>query len=315
MKYFNLYKSLVVFALFLIQTALSAQQESMFSRYMFNTMTITPAYAGSHDALRFSVQARRQWLNFNGSPLTALASVDGVSKDERAGWGVLVGYEQIGLYKTQDVYGNYAYRFEMGEGKLALGIRAGATFYQNKLQSAVLADPLDILYANDINYVVPKMGIGAYYQDEQWYIGMSVPNMVSYRSGRSFSLNDEKSYIRRHYFVNAGFIIPIEKGVMLKPSILIKYVKAAPVQADINLQMYVLNKVSVGVGYRTGDAITFMAEVFPNENLRIGYSYDFTLSRIRLYGGGAHEIIVGYELSNTNKRGGNRWRMQDIKYF
>jgi type IX secretion system PorP/SprF family membrane protein len=301
--------------MFFFQVA-QAQQEPMYSRYMFNTLTITPAYAGSHEALRFSGQVRRQWLGINGSPLTGVLSADGVSKDNRAGWGVLLGYEKIGLYQSQDIHGNYAYRMEMGEGNLALGIRAGGTLYQYNATDAVLAEGPDPLYQNNENFFVPKMGVGAYYQDDLWFVGLSIPNLATYRSNRAFSLNDERSYIRRHYFAHMGFLRELDRGLLIKPSFLVKYVQGAPIQADVNCQLYFNNKVSIGAGYRTGDALAFMFEFFPTEQLRIGYSYDATVSRLRFHGGNAHEIIVGYELPTDNRRRrGSRYRMQDIKHF
>ena len=293
--------------------SLYAQQEPLFSRYMFNTLSITPAYAGSHEALRFSMQGRRQWAGIAGSPATGMVSADGVSKDTRAGWGFLAGYESIGLYRTTDIHGNYAYRMEMGEGNLALGIRAGGTFYEHNGADAELIDAGDPLYSQNNSFFVPKMGVGAYYQDAQWFCGISVPNLATYRADRPFSLNDDRSFIRRHYFAHAGFITELDRGIMLKPSFLIKYVKGAPIQADFNTQLYINNKIGFGAGYRTGDSFSLMIEFFPNEQIRIGYSYDATTSRLARYGANAHEVLLGYELENKRKY--RRYRMQDIKHF
>jgi type IX secretion system PorP/SprF family membrane protein len=310
-------KKYLLFMVFFGSTCIaSAQQDAMFTKYMFNSMSINPAYAGSHEALRLSAQIRRQWWNFPGAPITGLLSVDGISKDTRAGWGALVGYEKIGLYQTQDLLGNYAYRFEMGEGKLAIGIRGGGTLYQNRLTQADLADAGDGVYASNTNFFIPKFGLGAYYQDENWYCGLSIPTLVSFKPNRRFSINDDSTFLRRHYFAHTGFVKEVDRGLFIKPSILLKYVKGAPPQADLNLQVYFNNLIGVGASYRTSDAVVLMAEVFPIEQLRIGYSYDFTTSRLRYYGGGAHEIILSYEL-NSNKRRTmkSKYKMRDIKYF
>ncbi len=299
------------------QVTLNAQQEAMFSRYMFNTLAITPAYAGSHEVLRVSMQARRQWMGINGSPSTGLISADGVSRDTRAGWGVLAGYESIGLYRNTELHGNYAYRMEMGDGNLAIGIRAGGTFYQHRATEAALQQSGDPLYAQNDGFFVPKMGVGVYFQDPNWFAGVSVPNLATYRPGRAFTFNDDLSYVRRHYFAHLGLITELDRGIMLKPSVLVKYVKGAPIQADLNVQVYVNNKIGFGAGYRTGDSFSIMCEFFPNEMLRIGYSYDATTSRLANFGANAHEIVVGYEFGNTRRASPtrNRYRMQDIKHF
>jgi type IX secretion system PorP/SprF family membrane protein len=314
----NYIKSITILLLVIVYTDyLCAQQEAMFSRYMFNTLTITPAYAGSHEATRFSIQGRHQWAGISGSPSTGIVSADGVSRDKRAGWGVIAGYEAVGLYKTTELHGNYAYRIETENGNIALGIRAGGTFYQHNATDAILTDGNDPLYAQNSNFFVPKMGVGAYYQDDRVFMGLSVPNLATYRTGRPFTLNDNKSFIRRHYFAHGGFIAEIDRGIMIKPSVLVKYVQGAPIQADINAQLYVNNKIGFGGGYRTGDSFCIMFEFFPNENMRIGYSYDATTSRLANFGANAHEIILGYEVSSKRKAGmrKSRYRMQDIKHF
>jgi type IX secretion system PorP/SprF family membrane protein len=311
------YPILIACLTILGHATLNAQQEAMFSRYMFNTMAITPAYAGSHEALRVSMQARRQWMGIAGSPTTGLVSADGVSRDTRAGWGILAGYESIGLYRNTEIHGNYAYRMEMGDGNLALGIRAGGTFYQHRGTEANLQQGGDPLYAQNEGFFVPKMGVGAYFQDDNWFAGASVPNLAAYRAGRAFTFNDDQSFVRRHYFAHLGFITGLDRGIMLKPSILVKYVKGAPVQADINAQVYVNNKIGFGAGYRTGDSFSILCEFFPNEMLRIGYSYDATTSRLAKFGANAHEIVIGYEFADQRRASPtrNRYRMQDIKHF
>ena len=291
---------------------LNAQQDAMFTKYMFNSLSMNPAYAGSHENLRVSAQARRQWMNFPGSPTTLLASIDGTAADNRMGWGGLLGYDRIGLNYITDLHGNYAYRFGVGEGTLALGIRAGVTWYRSNLASADLGDlVVDPVFDQNVSFFIPKAGIGVYYQQEKFYAGVSVPTLVSIDPRRDFSLKDDSTFARRHYFLHTGMVFAAAEGFSLKPSVLIKAVKGAPVEADLNLQLYFLERFGVGVSYRTGDAVVCMAELFTRSGLRVGYSYDFTLSRINNHGGGAHEIIVGYEWGGTGDKG----KMRDIKYF
>ncbi len=290
---------------------LNAQQDAMFTKYMFNSLSMNPAYAGSHENLRASAQARRQWVSFPGSPTTLLASMDGAAADNRMGWGALLGYDHIGLNYITDLHGNYAYRFGIGEGTLALGIRAGATWYRSNLAAADLADPVDAVFDQNVSFVIPKAGFGVYYQQEKFYAGISVPTLVSIDPRRDFSLKDDSTFARRHFFLHTGFVFEASDGFNLKPSVLVKAVKGAPVQADLNLQLYFLERFGVGVSYRTNDAVVCMAELFTQSGFRVGYSYDFTLSRINNHGGGAHEIIVGYEWGGAGDKG----KMRDIKYF
>lgn len=302
-------------SLLLLAGSLSAQQESLFSRYMFNSLTLSPAYAGSHESLRLAAQLRSQWAGIEGAPSTAVLALDGISPDTRSGWGLLLGGEKIGLYQTQDVQANYAYRFELGRGKLALGLRAGGTFYQHRASDASLAQGGDLAYQANENYLVAKAGVGAYYQDKHCFLGFSVPNLATYRKNSPFSLNDDQSYLRKHYFLHGGFLVEFDRGLMLKPTALVKYVKGAPIQLDLNTQLYFNNRISIGAGYRTGDAFVLMLEFFPNERLRLGYAYDATFSQLQYQGANAHEVVIGYEIRERRRRANPIYKMQDIHYF
>ena len=135
-----LYVALVVLCPF-APAALHAQQEPLYSQHQFNPLTYNPGYAGSNEALSLQMQLRRQWWGVKGAPQGGMLSADWAGKDGRTGWGIGLNAQRIGLYDRADLHANYAYRMEMGEGKLALGIRGGGVWHQNRLTDAVLSTP------------------------------------------------------------------------------------------------------------------------------------------------------------------------------
>ncbi|MBN8682955.1 MAG: type IX secretion system membrane protein PorP/SprF [Chitinophagales bacterium] len=300
----------------LAPTALRAQQEPLYSQHQFNPLTYNPAYAGSNEALSLKMQVRRQWWGFKGAPQGGMLSADWAGKDGRTGWGLGFNAQRIGLYDRADIHGNYAYRMEMGEGKLALGIRAGGVFYQNRLSDAVLSDPDDEVYGQNTSFFVPKVGVGVYYEQENWNFSFALPTLVSWHPDRAFTMQEDSVFLRRHWYAGTAFALPIDEGLVLKPALLLKYVKGAPLQADISAQLYFKDLLGLGAGYRTGDAFSILLDFFPTENLRFGYSYDMSVGKLRNFQSGSHEISVGYCLqSDSGYETVRRNRRETMRYF
>ena len=310
-----LYVALVVLCPF-APAALHAQQEPLYSQHQFNPLTYNPGYAGSNEALSLQMQLRRQWWGVKGAPQGGMLSADWAGKDGRTGWGIGLNAQRIGLYDRADLHANYAYRMEMGEGKLALGIRGGGVWHQNRLTDAVLSDPGDEVYGQNTSFFVPKVGVGVYYEQENWNFSFALPTLVSWHPERAFTQEEEQVFLRRHWYAGTAFVLQIEEGLALKPSLLLKYVKGAPVQADLSAQLYFKDLFSLGAGYRTGDACIFLLDFFPTEHLRFGYSYDMRVGKPSNFRPSSHEISVGYRLqSGTGYETIRRNRLQTMRYF
>jgi type IX secretion system PorP/SprF family membrane protein len=285
----------IVILLVLLSIGMTAQQDLMVSQYMFNGLFLNPAYAGSHKYISSSLLYRDQWVNFPGAPKTALVAVDGPVEDLNIGLGLIVANDRIGVTEQTDLYGNYAYQLRLGEGKLAFGIRAGASNYQVTNSDLTVWDENDEMFTGRNNFWIPKLSFGTYYFAETWYAGLAVPNLLAYDPMSPFSLDvDQSSFVRRHYFLNGGYVFKLNRSLKLKPSVLVKYTTSAPLQGDLNLNLFFMDQFCIGGSYRSGDAFTLMAE-YQAKRFRVGYAYDFTTSRIRKYSAGSHEIMIGFD--------------------
>lgn len=295
-------KLIIITAITLIHVVAKAQQEPMVSQYMFNGLFLNPAYAGSHNYVSSSLLHRTQWVNFPGAPKTTLLAVDGLvpTKSQNMGAGLIVAHDRIGATEQTDIFANYSYHLKLGKGKLAFGLKAGVSNYIFKSDNLVIWDEGDEVFTGRRNAWLPKFGAGAYYFSDKWYAGISIPTLVAYDARHDFNFDVNKgSFINRHYYLYGGYVFKLNENVKLKPSTLVKYHPAAPVEADLNLNLLYKDQFWIGASYRSMDAIVLMVEYQTNSRFRVGYAFDFTTSKIRNYSTGTHEIMIGYDFGKN----------------
>jgi type IX secretion system PorP/SprF family membrane protein len=287
------------------------QQDPMLSQYMFNGLYLNPAYAGSHKYWSSTLTYRNQWVGFNGSPKTAIAAVDGPLPGKNMGLGALFMHDQIGVTKQNTALVHYAYQLRFGDfGKLAFGAQAGISQFSARLTDLTVWDE-DQVFQNDLSSkVLPRFGIGAYWFSDKWYAGLSIPTLFAYDSDEAFEIDVSRAtFLRRHYLLTGGYVFNMNQWWKLKPSVLLKYVQNAPLEADINLSSVFLDQFWIGASYRTGDAVAILLEYQSTAYFRIGYSYDITTSKLRNHSSGSHEIMIGFDF------GRNLVKVKTPRYF
>jgi type IX secretion system PorP/SprF family membrane protein len=302
-------KKLIVIISALI-SSVYAQQDLMVSQYMFNGLFLNPAYAGSHKYISSSVLHRTQWVNFSGAPRTALLAIDGPIAEKNMGLGLIVANDRIGATEQTDIYANYSYQLKLSDCKLAFGLRAGVSNYIFKSNNLTVWDSNDEVFNGRRTQWLPKVGFGMYYFCDKFYAGISIPTLIAYDHNYSFGFDVNKAaFVKRHYFLNGGYVFTLNDNFKLKPSALLKYEPSAPLQGDVNLNLLYKEKIWLGGSYRTGDAFTVMVEYQTNFRFRVGYAYDITASKIRKYSAGTHEIMIGYDF------GKDLVKIKSTRYF
>lgn len=271
----------------------------MTSQYMFNGLFINPAYAGSHPYASATVLHRSQWTGMEGAPRTNLLGIDGPLWNNKMGLGLTFSHDRIGISTDMEMALNYAYRIRTGNnGHLAFGLKAGLSMYSAHLGELVYWDAQDAVYQHDIsNAPVGKFGFGMYWNNERSFIGLSVPTLTAADGEITSGLATAPDhYFTQHAYLNAGHVFELNEDFDLKPSVLIKYQRQAPPQADLNMNLLFRDRFWLGAGYRTGDAVVGMVEFQVNHIFRIGYAYDINTSKLRHYNGGSHEVMLGIDL-------------------
>lgn len=281
-----------------VVTSVNAQQDAQYSQYMFNTLAINPAYAGSRDVVSATALYRKQWVNTPGSPRTATFSVDAPFNKEKVGVGLVVFNDKIGITNTTGAYASYAFRMRLKKGTLALGLQAGFSQYSADFTSVKLDqdNQADGAFATNVNKFMPNFGAGVYYNTDRFYIGVSMPRIVNNKMFKKSDTTVSLSHQTRHLFLMSGVVIPLSQDVKLKPSTLIKLVEGAPIQVDVNANIWFYDAIAAGLSYRiSAGTLVSMVEIQATKQIRIGYAYDAALGQSKVVGRGSHEIMARYE--------------------
>ncbi len=288
-----------------------AQQDGLFSQYMFNTMLINPAYAGSRDVLSLNALYRKQWVNVPGAPETMTFSADAPIKKEKMGLGLTLFNDKIGVTNSTGFYGNYAYRIRLtNNSTLSMGANIGLTYYTANLTNVKYADDnsSDNAFSANITKWMPNLGLGLFYNTDKFYIGLSMPHVLNNK------LTNDPGVTARQYrqaYLLAGYVFDLSNKFKLRPSALLKEVSGAPIQLDLNANIWMYDLVAFGISYRSLDAPLFMIEIQATEQLRFGYAFDYSTSikPDNNLGRTTHEVMLRYEF------GYDKSKMLTPRYF
>jgi type IX secretion system PorP/SprF family membrane protein len=315
MKGINIYIKRILFTIGVMLFAYSnsfAQTEPMYSQYMYNMLGVNPAYAGNREVTSFNFFQRKQWVGLEGAPQTTSVSVDNAIYNKKAGWGVQMYDDKLGVEKADGINLMTATRIRVSQnGILSGGLTFGLMNYRidliNVANRYTTSDPA--FYSN-FNKWTPSIGLGLYYNTDNFYAGISIPNVLKSRlSAFDIMKSGLQKVNAKHLFLTTGFVYALNEEVKIKPSTMIKIVQGAPIEADLNTNVWFHDLISVGVSYRTGDAVIGMAEIQANDNIRFGYAYDVTLSPLKYYNNGSHEFMIRYEFGNT------KTKVKSTRYF
>jgi type IX secretion system PorP/SprF family membrane protein len=276
-----------------------AQQDAMYSQYMFNTLAINPAYAGSRNVLSATALFRSQWSGIKGAPKTGTFTIDAALREKKIGLGLQLFNDKLGITQTTGAVVSYAYRLRMENGTLAFGLQASGSQYRADFASAVLSPDggIDPSFANNVNKFLLNFGTGIYYNSDRFYIGLSAPQLLANKlNNNTTALENAPSATRQlHLFLAAGYVFPLSEEFKLKPSVLFKGVKGAPLEGDFNATLWIKDVIGLGAQYRTNADISGMFELQVSPQIRVGYAYDHSITPLRNYNSGGHEIMLRYE--------------------
>ena len=313
-----------------LSTAAIAQQDAMFTKYMFNSLSYNPAYAGSKDYMSLGLLHRSQWLGIDGAPNSQTFTGHTPLRNERVGVGMALSNDIIGPTNTVSANFSYAYRIPISDGlRLSVGLQGGIENWRADFSKLTLASTgIDAAFNETPNRWLPNFGAGLFLFSERFYAGLSSPHLVEYELRDNDDPNVE-IYSRRyrHYFATVGAAIPVRgDDIIFKPSLLVKNVglfsKAsktnaaatvgAPTELDIDASLLFYNKFWVGASFRTAvevinerssyDSADIWFSVNLNNGMRLGGSYDYPLTALNQVTSGGFEVMLGYEFNFLTKR-------------
>lgn len=278
-----------------------AQQLPQFTQYMYNTISVNPAYAGSRDGFSLTALNRNQWVGIEGAPRTQTLSLHSPLRNERIGVGLSVINDKTGYENYTYIYGDISYTIPVGrETTLSFGIKGGFSYYD--LDEDLFTDPQvmdDPFFRDQFNKWTPNVGAGLYLSAQNWYVGLSAPKFINNDN------NDFNQYValeQVHYYLTGGYVFDLNDTWKLRPTALAKATSGAPLSVDISATTIYDEKLYLGATYRIDDAIGAFVDLRVFEPLRIGYAYEYSISDLRPYTSGSHEIILIYEFRFRNTR-------------
>lgn len=280
-------------------SSVSAQQDPQYTQYMYNMNVVNPAYAGIKETLSLTALYRKQWSGLEGAPETFTFSGHSPIND-KIGLGLSAIKDELGPVQETNVYVDFSYTLQVSETlKLALGLKAGATFHDVGLTDLELQDPNDPFFSKDINNTYPNIGAGAFFYGDNFYLGLSVPNFLT-------SVHLDENGLKygsevNHYFATAGYVFQVSENAKLKPSVMAKSAFDAPLSFDANLNALFYEKFEIGVSYRLEDSFSGLVGFQATSYLRIGYAYDHIISELDAVASASHEVILTFDLVFKNK--------------
>ncbi|MBT8316452.1 MAG: type IX secretion system membrane protein PorP/SprF [Lutibacter sp.] len=288
----------------------NAQQLPQFTQYMYNTIAINPAYAGSRGVLSIVGLNRNQWAGFDGGPQTQTLSIHSPLRNEKIGLGLSMMNDKTGYENLTYIYGDFSYTIQGNENfKISFGLKAGLTTY--KLASELYNSAVNgsDQYFNDrLDRVNPNFGAGILFHSNKWYLGLSIPKLLTN------DLNDTEYAALEvvHYYGIGGYVFELNKNLKLKPSFMMKYTKGAALSTDLTANLLFDEKIWFGGSYRINGAqrsFGALVDFQVSEQFRVGYTYEVPTGEIRPYTTGSHEILLMYEFKFT------KGKMKSPRYF
>jgi type IX secretion system PorP/SprF family membrane protein len=281
-----------------------AQQDAQYTQYMYNTVVINPAYAGSRGVTSIFLLHRTQWVGLDGAPVTNSFAIHKPVSNTNLGYGVSLVNDRIGVSDSNTFSGDLSYSIPISSrSKVSFGLKASANWLSVDYNRLTILDPNDVVVSeqNNINnQFSPNIGLGVYWHSDRNYIGLSVPQFLEtkrYDDNISSTAKD-----KMHIYLIAGTVFEWTTDWQFKPALLTKFVQGAPLQVDISANFLFNQKLTVGAAYRLNAAVTGLIGFQVSDSWQIGYGYDADTTQLANYNSGSHELFLRFELfSKFNK--------------
>lgn len=291
-------KLVLVFMFFTV--VCSAQQDAQFTQYMYNTIEINPAYAGSRGVLSVFGLYRTQWVGLDGAPKTGTFSINTPLNNNKLGLGLSLVNDKIGPTTENTLSADFSYTVPTSENfKLSFGIKGTANMFNLDASKLSYEDQDDPQFQDLKNKFSPNIGAGIYYHSDRAYIGLSVPNFIE---TNRYDDNDTAIFKEKiNYYLIAGYVFNLDRleYVKFKPALMTKMVEGAPLQVDVSGNFMFNDKFVLGLAYRWSASVSAMAGFQITDGLYLGYGYDHETTQLRKYNSGSHEIFLRFEFFNN----------------
>lgn len=289
-------KLYTVFVLFLVcSSAVWAQQDPLYSQYLTNPLIFNPAYAGINNTFNGSLTIRNQWAGFDGSPTTINANANMSLVDNKVGVGAMLLQDKMGITKTTEFHAFGSYKLDFKTYTLSFGMQFGMINLRNDY-TQLNVDP-DPAFSLNERLNKPNVGVGAILKGENYLVGLSIPRMLKAKfttAGQDFQLYNQ------HFYLFGSYVYYVGTRFRLKPSILFRGVKGAPISTDLNFNINIDTKYTAGVYTRNFQSYGLLMQIWLKEKFRLGYTFEVPTNRSVGAQFTSHEISLGIRTAVLN---------------
>lgn len=294
----------------IVSVGMNAQQDAQYTQYMYNTLSVNPAYAGSRGQLSFAGLYRSQWVGLDGAPETFTLNLHSPIRNSRLGYGVSVVNDNIGDGVVQQTYLDAAisYTLEFArDAKLSFGLKAGGNMISLDFNGLRNFDQEVVNQNNIDNKFTPNFGLGIYYHTDTFYAGLSAPNILETEYFDNDNSDNSVNFLsaqRINFYFITGYVFDLGPDLKFKPALLTKAVGGAPLQVDLSASFLFADKFSFGAAYRLDAAVSGLVGFQLTEQLMVGLAYDRETTELggTQFNDGSFEIFLRLELLKSFQR-------------
>jgi len=277
------------------------------TQYMYNKSAINPGFVGVKGKISLLLMHRSQWINVDGAPVTSDLAFE--YPLERAAFGLGLNYDQIGPVTTYTGNFQFAYNLELSYTTfLSLGVQAGIYSRTLDMDKLKIYDPTEDIFSENLKTTDFNVGVGAFLYAEQWYFGLSIPNMNLQKQYKKLELFDK--HLLQAYAMG-GYNFKLNRDMTLQPSFLVRYIDQLPLSADISVNLQWNESLTTGLAYRLNAAYSLLVGFNVSRQLHIGYAFDWDQNPIYKVNYGSHELFIRYYLTRDE----NSLRFQSPRFF
>jgi len=282
--------------LLLLTHHVKAQQDPLYSQYLFNVMVINPAYAGLNENTNISFNSRLQWSGIEGSPITNTLSANSSFFGGKSGIGMIMMVDKLGINNNTEGHLAYAYHLKGVKSALSFGLQAGfisRKFNFDELNLRVGDDPYfdpNLVAQSKLNF-----GAGMLYTKENLMLGVSIPRIMN---NNYFEGTTDVGRYQRHYYFMGAYLLKLKSELMFKPAALVKSVPGSPISIDLNANFMYRNMYWAGVYTRNFNSYGLMGQVEFADAYRLGYSFELlSKGSTNIRALSTHEIVLSVDLA------------------
>ncbi|MER3318612.1 MAG: type IX secretion system membrane protein PorP/SprF [Allomuricauda sp.] len=294
----------------IVCTGAMAQQDAQYTQYMYNTLSVNPAYAGSRGQLSFAGLYRSQWVGLDGAPETFTLNLHSPIQNSRLGYGISIVNDNIGDGVVQETYLDavVSYTIDVSmDAKLSFGLKAGGNMLSLDFNGLRNFDQEVVNQNNIDNRFTPNFGLGIYYHTDKFYAGVSAPNVLESEYFDNDNSSDGVNFLsaeRMNIYLITGYVFDIGADLQFKPALLTKAVGGAPLQVDLSASFLFANKFSFGAAYRWDAAVSGLVGFQVSEQIMLGLAYDRETTELggTQFNDGSFEVFLRLELLKSFQR-------------